>query len=71
MLLTYGHGTHVPCQKCGRKIFITEPVEGSIRNGKQWVELVCKSPACSAYGERRVYDEEALEIHGNTARPMA
>src|SRR5712691_5332944 len=43
MLERYGKGTHALCKECGRKIFITE-AEVTQRDGKQWVELTCKSP---------------------------
>jgi hypothetical protein len=66
MLETYGKGTHVACSECGRKIFITE-AEVNVRDGKRCVELTCISPGCVAYNKPRLYDEEALEIHGTAA----
>jgi hypothetical protein len=62
---TYGPGTHASCEKCGRKIFITKAVEVSVRDGKRFVELVCKSPSCLLYDKPHEYDEDALEIRGS------
>ena len=45
------------------KIFITE-AEVTVRDGKRLVDLTCKSPGCVAYDLPRLYDEDALEIHG-------
>ena len=59
----YGKGTHVPCFKCGRKIFFTE-AEVTARDGRRWVKLTCKSPGCVARDKPRLYDEDMLEIHG-------
>ena len=59
----YGEGTYAPCTECGRKIFITE-AEVTVRDGKRLVDLICKSPGCVAYDLPRLYDEDALEIHG-------
>jgi hypothetical protein len=59
----YGQGTHFICTECGRKIFITE-AEVTVRNGKRFVDLTCKSPGCVACDLPRLYDEDALEIHG-------
>jgi hypothetical protein len=63
MLEPYGKGTHVPCLKCGRKIFITE-AEVTTRDGRRWVKLTCKSAACVSCNKPRLYDEDTLEIHG-------
>ena len=63
MLEHYGSGTNVACAVCGRRIFFTK-VEVTERDGKRWVELTCKSLACTAYLKPRLYDEGALEIHG-------
>jgi hypothetical protein len=38
--------------------------EVTVRNGKRFVDLTCKSPFCVAYDLPRLYDEDALEIHG-------
>jgi len=62
----YGKGTHVPCFKCGRKIFITE-AEVTARDGRRWVKLTCKSPGCVARDKPRLYDEDTLEIHGTAS----
>jgi len=59
----YGQGTHFLCTECGRKIFVTE-AEVTVRNGKRFVDLTCKSPGCVACDLLRLYDEDALEIHG-------
>ncbi len=66
MMEHYGQGTHAPCSECGRKIFITE-AEITEREGKRLVELTCISPSCVAYNLPRLYDEDALEIHGTAA----
>jgi hypothetical protein len=66
MLERYGKGTHVPCFKCGRKIFITE-AEVTARDGRRWVELNCKSPGCAARDKPRLYDEVTLEIHATAS----
>jgi hypothetical protein len=66
MLEPYGKGTHVPCFKCGRKIFITE-AEVTARDGRRWVKLTCKSPGCVARDKPRLYDEDTLEIHGTAS----
>ena len=52
MLEPYGKGTHVPCFKCGRKIFITE-AEVTTRDRRRWVKLTCKSPGCVARDKPR------------------
>jgi hypothetical protein len=63
---TYGRGTHVPCYKCGRRIFPDGPVAIEIRDEERWVQLECASPGCAAYKQPHWYPEEALEIHGTT-----
>jgi hypothetical protein len=66
MIESYGKGTHIQCSECGRNIFITE-AEVTVRDGKRWVELTCKSPGCVVYDQPRLYDEDTLEIHGTAA----
>ena len=66
MLERYGKGTHALCKECGRKIFITE-AEVTVRDGKRWVELTCKSPGCVAYDKPSLYDKGALKIYGTAA----
>jgi len=62
----YGEGTHARCSECGRKIRITE-AEVTEHGGKRFVELKCPQPGCVAYQKPRLYDEDALEIHGTAA----
>src|SRR5258706_15627936 len=62
----YGKGTHVPCFKCGRKIFITQ-AEVTARDGRRWVKLTCKSPGWVARDKPRLYDEDTVEIHGTAS----
>lgn len=66
MIERYGQGTHAPCSECKRNIFVTE-AEVTERDGKRLVELTCNSPGCVAYNLPRLYDEDALEIHGEAA----
>lgn len=67
MLEAYGKGTHVQCSECGRKIFIAE-AKVTLRDGKRLVELTCRSPGCVAYEKPRLYNGDALEIHGTEIR---
>lgn len=57
----YGKQTHVACKKCGQNIFVTS-ARASLRNGERHVELTCNSTAC---GYKDLYNEVALEIHGD------
>jgi hypothetical protein len=59
---TFGKGTNVPCERCGRTISFTE-AEVIQHDGKQFVELKCISPARPVYDKPRLYDKEAAEIH--------